>query len=306
MKPQTIRAAKKGLDRWLERFSGSESAIDDFIAHDPVQFPLRWARLHGAAPGGALQNGARQNGTRQNGASLLSAEQRADIEIAAFLAAAIAWGRRDLIIRSAQKMFAMMEPGPAAFVMSGGHRGLKSRGAAGERCVHRTFFEGDLKYFCRGLKSCYEKYGSLESLFAGAGDTDASANAGADVWQRISLFRREMAAGNKGGASKHVANPDANSACKRVNLALRWLARKGPVDTGLWSRVKPSALCIPLDVHVARNARKLGLLKRKSNDRKAVVELTENLRAFCPEDPIKYDFALFGSAILSGGDHAGS
>jgi len=257
MKPQTIHVTKKELNRWYKKFSGSESAVKDFIALDPVQFPLRYANLHKG--------------------------QQADIEIAAFLTAIIAWGRRDLIIRSAQKMFAQMEPGPAAFVMAGNYKNLKDRYDPLDRSVHRTFFEGDLKYFCKGFKSCYEKYGSLEKLFATA----------PDIWQGISLFREEMAAGNKGSYSKHIANPDANSACKRINLALRWLVRKGPVDFGLWTSIKPSALYIPLDVHVARNARKLGLLERKSNDRKAVVELTERLREFCPEDPVKYDFALF-------------
>jgi len=217
----------------------------------------------------------------------LSAEQRADVEIAAFLTATIAWGRRDLIIRSAKKMFALMEPGPAAFVTAGSFRKLRDRDDPLDCSLHRTFFEGDLKYFCRGFKSCYAKYGSLENLFAGAGDT----------WRGISLFREGMAAGNKGRYSKHIANPDANSACKRINLALRWLVRKGPVDFGLWTNVKASALYIPLDVHVARNARKLGLLERKSNDRKAVEELTKKLREFCPEDPVKYDFALFDSNI---------
>ena len=204
--------------------------------------------------------------------------RRADIEIAAFLAATVAWGRRDLILRSCRKMFELLRPGPAAFVMSGSYRTLK------DHCVHRTFFESDLKYFCRGLKHCYEKYGSLEKLFA----------CQPDIWLGISLFRQEMAAANRNRYTKHIANPQANSACKRINLALRWLVRKGPVDLGLWESLQPSSLFIPLDVHVARNARRLGLLKRGSNDKKAVVELTEKLREFCPEDPVKYDFVLFG------------
>jgi uncharacterized protein (TIGR02757 family) len=175
-------------------------------------------------------------------------------------------------------MFALMGPSPAAFVMAGNYRKLKDGN------IHRTFFEGDLKYFCKGFKYCYEKYGSLEKPFAAA----------PDIWQGIALFRHEMAAANKGRCSKHIADPDAGSACKRINLALRWLAREGPVDLGLWKSIKPAALFIPLDVHVARTARRLGLLKRKSNDRKAVEELSGKLREFCPADPVKYDFALFG------------
>ena len=204
------------------------------------------------------------------------------MEITAFLAAAIAWGRRELILKSAEKMFALMGKSPYAFVMEGDYRKLK------DNCVHRTFFERDLLYFCRGFRACYAKYNSLEALFASAGDP----------WEGISLFRETMAGGNSGIFTKHIANPAAGSACKRLHLALRWLVRReGPVDLGLWKRISPSALYIPLDLHVGRTARQMGLLERKSNDRKAVISLTEKLRAFCPEDPVKYDLALFGVSI---------
>jgi uncharacterized protein (TIGR02757 family) len=244
------------LESWYEDFCRSPGLVSDFIKNDPVQFPRSFTK-------------------------------RADIEIAAFLTATIAWGRRDLIIRSAEKMFSLMAPGPAAFVMDGDYRKLK------DHCVYRTFFEDDLKYFCRGFKSCYAKYGSLEKLFASV----------PDIWQGIALFRKEMAAVNKGLYSKHIANPGlpdrTGSACKRINLALRWLVRKGPVDMGLWKNVSPASLYIPLDLHVARTSRRLGLLERKSNDKKAVIELTEKLRKFCPEDPVKYDFALFSIGLTN-------
>jgi uncharacterized protein (TIGR02757 family) len=250
---------KKELNCRYKKFCASEVLVKDFIAHDPVQFPRRFAK-------------------------------QADIEIVAFLTATIAWGRRDLIIRSAEKMFSLMEPGPAAFVMAGDYQKLRTR------CVYRTFFEDDLKYFCKGFKSCYTKYGSLEKLFA----------SGADIWQGIALFREEMAAANKGRYSKHIADPGPadreGSACKRINLALRWLVRKGPVDLGLWKSIIPAALHIPLDLHVARTSRRLGLLKRKSNDKKAVLELTDALREFCPEDPVKYDFVLFNMGLVNGGE----
>jgi uncharacterized protein (TIGR02757 family) len=236
----------KELNCWYKKFFASEVLVTDFIAHDPVQFPRRFT-------------------------------QQADIEIAAFLAATIAWGRRDLILQSAEKLFSHMKPDPAAFVKTGDYRTLKNRN------IHRTFFEADLKYFCKGFKICYDRYGSLEKLFTSV----------PDIWQGISLFREEMAAANGGSYTKHIANPEANSACKRINLALRWLVRDGPIDLGLWKSISPSALYIPLDVHVARTARKIGLLERKSNDKKAVIELTEKLREFCPDDPVKYDFALF-------------
>ena len=241
-----IKTTQKVLDKWYEKVCTPE-----FIPHDPVKFP----RLY---------------------------KKREDIEIAAFLSAVIAWGRRDLILRSAEKMLKIMENAPYSFIKKGGHEKLKDRN------IHRTFFETDLKYFCRGFEHCYAKYGNLENLFAPADD----------VWEGFSLFREEMAKANRGRYSKHISNPGLpgknGSACKRFNLALRWLVRKGPVDLGLWKKIIPAGLYIPLDVHVARTARKLGLLTRNSNDKKAVLELTENLRAYCPDDPVKYDFALFG------------
>jgi len=254
---------QKILDRHYNKFSGSESSVRDFIEHDPVQFPLRYAKQR--------------------------PKNQADVEIAAILAATIAWGRRDLIIRSARKMFAMMEPaGPEAYILKHAvHQRCATRtkqvNPARGSCIHRTFFERDLEYFCNGFRHCYAKYGTLEKLFASQ----------PGVWRGISLFREEMAEGNNGLYTSHIANPEANSACKRINMALRWLVRKGPVDMGLWKSVKPSSLYIPLDVHVARNARATGLLERKSNDKKAVIEITEKLRQFCPEDPVKYDFVLF-------------
>ena len=248
---KTNPSVKEILERQYNKFTSSKIMTDDFILNDPVQFPRLFS-------------------------------EKADIEIAAFITACIAWGRRDLILRSAEKLFALMEGGPASFVMSNNFSRLKNRN------IHRTFFESDLEYFCKGFRYCYAKYGSMENLFT-MSLKETSVN---DVWEGIALFRKEMAAANKGYFSKHIADPE-KSACKRINLALRWLVRSGPVDLQLWKGIKPSALFIPLDVHVARNARSLGLLTRKSNDKKAVIELTENLREFCPEDPVKYDFALF-------------
>jgi uncharacterized protein (TIGR02757 family) len=190
-----------------------------------------------------------------------------------------------------------METSPAGFVMAGDYKKLKTR------CIHRTFFEDDLKYFCKGFKRCYEKFGSLEKLFAqavGAGASVAGSAEDGGIWDGIALFRETMAAGNGGRYTGHIANPEAVSACKRINLALRWLVRKeGPVDIGLWKSIPPSALYIPLDIHVGRTARTLGLLNpnRKANDKKAVIALTEKLREFCPDDPVKYDLALFGMGV---------
>ena len=263
----TDKSLMRELDYWYEKI-----CTKDFIGLDPVQFPRLFSK-------------------------------REDIEIAAFLSATIAWGRRDLILRSAKKMFSYIGPSPYDYVMAGDYKNLKNGN------IHRTFFENDLKYFCRGFKQIYSTYGSLENLFTASHS---------DVWKGFYVFRQQMAGANKGQYSKHIADPgnyieassigscaaskdsENGSACKRLNLALRWLIRKGPVDLGLWKTIKPESLFIPLDVHVARTARKLGLLERKSNDKKAVIALTEKLREFCPLDPIKYDFALFGIGAQSG------
>ncbi|MCL1992897.1 MAG: TIGR02757 family protein [Spirochaetes bacterium] len=249
-----MAATKEELERWYEKV-----CVAGFADFDPVQFPRRFS-------------------------------QRQDAEIAAFLAAAIAWGRRDLILRSAEKMFAIMGGRPFDFVSSGKYRKLAQGGAGGN--IHRTFFESDLKYFCRGFNRCFKRYdGTLENIFLRAGG----------VWQGIALFRDEMARANGGFYSKHIADPGAGeggSACKRINLALRWLVRGGPVDLGLWKNISPASLFIPLDVHVSRTARSLGLLERRSNDKKAVMLLTEKLKVFCPDDPVKYDFALFGMGAI--------
>ena len=274
-KLQTIPPLKQKLDRLYR-----ETNRPEFILRDPVQFVHKFS----SGP---------------------------DQEIAAFLAATIAWGRRDLILKSAEKMFALMGPSPYAFVMKGSFKKLGGRSQShGSRgmSIHRTFFESDLRYFCKGFKACYAKYGSLEAIFASA----------ENIWEGIRLFRETMAAANcslgnsgpeNGGMyTKHIANPATNSACKRLHLALRWLVRReGPVDLGLWKSISPSSLFIPLDLHVGRAARQLGLLGdgRKANDKKAVVSLTEKLREFCPEDPVKYDLALFGYSLRQDFFHAG-
>jgi uncharacterized protein (TIGR02757 family) len=197
-------------------------------------------------------------------------------------------------------MFSLMGSSPFDFVMSGNYKKLKDKN------IHRTFFENDLKYFCRGFKHIYTKFDNLENLFITGTvpktqlpkkNTTLCLN----VWDGFYLFRKEMANANKGEYSRHISNPGTDSengsACKKLNLALRWLVRKEPVDLGLWKHISPSVLYIPLDVHVARTARQLGLLERKSNDKKAVIALTEKLREFDRQDPVKYDFSLFGIGI---------
>jgi uncharacterized protein (TIGR02757 family) len=127
------------------------------------------------------------------------------------------------------------------------------------------------------------------------------------MWDGIALFRETMARGNEGRYTKHIADPRSSSPCKRLFLSLRWLVRReGPVDLGLWKSIPPAALCIPLDLHVGRAARRLGLLDpaRRANDRKAAIALTGKLRELCPADPARYDLALFGWGMENAGPRA--
>lgn len=215
--------------------------------------------------------------------------ERQDIEVAAFLCALIAWGNRKQILNGCQKMlFDIMEGQPYDFVMGDGWRTIDP-----EINIHRTFFGRDLQYMCKGLQWAFNvsnEWDSLEFAFAGQ----------PDMWKGIETLRSLFIHANDGKPSKHLSNPAINrhkggSACKRFNLMLRWLVRAdGIVDIGIWHDVKPSSLFIPLDVHVGRIGRELGLLARKQDDRLAVEELTDKLRDFDIQDPCKYDFALFG------------
>ena len=214
-----------------------------------------------------------------------SFSRREDIEVVALLASIIAWGNRKMILRSGNRMFhEIMHSAPYDFVMSGEWESLDDK-----QNIHRTFFVADFKYICRGLRAIFMRYGSMEHLFTGC-----------TTWEGIERLRNEMAEANGGFTTRHISNPVSvkgkpGSACKRMHMMLRWLCRNdGIVDLGIWKAVSPSLLMIPIDVHVARTARALGLVSRKQNDRRTVEELTAKLRELSPEDPVRYDFALFG------------
>lgn len=226
----------------------------EFIADDPISFPHSFTR-------------------------------KEDVEIVALLASIIAWGNRKMILRSGNRMFhEIMHSRPYDYVMSGEWENLDDR-----MNIHRTFFAADFKYICRGLRSVYAEHGSMEPLFAGC-----------SAWDGIENLRQALASANGGVATRHISNPipakgKPASACKRMHMMLRWLCRKdGIVDLGIWDCIPQSQLMIPIDVHVARTARALGLVSRKQNDRRTVEELTARLRELSPIDPVRYDFALFG------------
>lgn len=227
-----------------------------FIETDPVQFPRRYERLQ-------------------------------DIEIVSFCVATIAWGRREMILRSAERMLAKMGESPYEYVMREGYETL------GEANVHRTFFEPDLAYMLRGFHKILSENESIESFLKKRQVKNA--------WQITEALQTELQQANGGATNaKNLFSLNfEKSALKRLNMALRWLVRNdGIVDFGVWKLLKSSELYIPLDVHVANISRELGLLQRKQNDRRAVEELTAVLRGFCPEDPVKYDFALFGIGVM--------
>ena len=209
-----------------------------------------------------------------------------DIEIAAFLTATIAWGNRTMILRSAERMLSKMGESPCDFVMNEGYKTL------GTANVHRTFFEQDLAYMLRGYRNILLQFGSIKAFLESIPDLNTA-------WDITRALRSEIIKANDNNHnSKCFPSNFEKSALKRINLALRWLVRNdGIVDLGVWTFIKPNQLYIPLDVHVGNTARKLGILQRTSSDRKAVEELTGKLREFCPEDPVKYDFALFGIGI---------
>lgn len=215
--------------------------------------------------------------------------KKEDIEVSAFLTATIAWGNRKSIIKNAHRMMDLMDNAPYDFTLNHTDDDLRIL----DRFVHRTFNATDLTFFIKSLKNIYKNHDGLENIFA----TDA------DLQITISNFKRiffEIPHPQR--TTKHISDPLKGSAAKRINMFLRWMVRdnKTGVDFGLWKSIRPSQLSCPLDVHSGNVARKLGLLKRKQNDAKALSELDKNLRKLDPKDPVKYDFALFGLGVFEG------
>ncbi|WP_293892706.1 TIGR02757 family protein [Flavobacterium sp.] len=215
-----------------------------------------------------------------------------DIEIAAFLTATISWGNRKMIISNSKRMMAMMGDSPYDFVMS--HTDAQLQKAEG--FVHRTFNSEDFKTFIKALQHIYATHNGLEMAFAKNQQPLSMQPAIAEfkkLFFAVSHQRRTM---------KHVSDPMQGSAAKRINMFLRWMVRQDQngVDFGIWKSISPAALSCPLDVHSGNVARKLGLLTRKQNDGKALAELDAALRILDANDPVKYDFALFGLGVFEG------
>ncbi|MDH5474776.1 MAG: TIGR02757 family protein [Cyclobacteriaceae bacterium] len=233
----------------------------DFIEDDPIQIPHRFTK-------------------------------KQDIEIAGFFAAILAWGQRKTIINKCSELLHFMDDDPHQFILHHSENDLK----VFENFKHRTFNSTDALYFIHFLNWFYSKYHSLEEGFVtGMDKNDDTIENGIIHFQSL-FFSLEFAPQR---TRKHIATPARKSACKRLNMYLRWMVRKDDkgVDFGIWNAIKPHQLVCPLDVHVERVAKKINLLKRKPTDWRAAIELTNALKLYDPIDPVKYDFALFGMGV---------
>ncbi len=219
--------------------------------------------------------------------------KKQDIEIAGLFAATLAWGQRKTIIANAKRLMEWMDNAPHDFIRNHRETDLKKFLAF----KHRTFNATDTLYFIEFLKTHYSQHESLEDAFLRAHSTISANTEKAIVGFHELFFSLEDAPQR---TRKHVSTPVKKSTCKRLNMYLRWMVRKdrNGVDFGIWKRIKPSQLLIPLDVHVDRTARQLGLIKSKQTNWQTVLELTDNLKTFDGNDPVKYDFALFGLSVI--------
>lgn len=229
-----------------------------FIENDPIQIPHRFSL-------------------------------KQDIEITGFLTATISWGNRKSIIKDAEKMLDFMEGEPFAFVKNFEENDLKT---LDNKSIHRTFSGEDFAEFLRNLQRVYNHYESLEDLFL---VNDGEYN----FYHSLARFREVFLGKTPHRSHKHVSSTYKNSSAKRLMMFLRWMVRhdnKG-VDFGIWNRIDPKFLSVPLDVHTGNISRKLGIIRRKQNDWKTVEEMDIVLRKMNPHDPAVYDFALFGLGV---------
>lgn len=234
----------------------------DFILSDPIQIPHRYTK-------------------------------KEDIEISGFLASEIAWGKRSMIIRNADKIMKTMDDAPYDFVMNAQNSDFNRA----INCGHRTFKGEDLIFFLKSLQNIYKNHSGLENVFVEGYNNDNTVFSAIKYFREI-FFETE----HLPRSEKHIANVIKKSSAKRLNMFLMWMVRNDGrgVHFGLWNKIPASSLKMPLDVHSGNTARALGILNRKQNDWAAVIELTEKLSEFDINDPVKYDFALFGLGVFEG------
>jgi uncharacterized protein (TIGR02757 family) len=219
--------------------------------------------------------------------------KKQDIEIAGFFAAIFAWGNRTTIINKAKELIALMDNAPHQFILQHQKKDLQKL----EGFKHRTFNTTDLLYCIEFFKLHYSKNNSLENAFTKwMHKKDVTVENGLKGFYHYFFSLPHIPERTK----KHIASPEKNSSCKRLNMFLRWMVRNDNtgVDFGIWKNISPAKLVIPIDVHVARVAKKLNLLQRTQTDWQTAVELTEYLRTLDAKDPVKYDFALFSLGVI--------
>ncbi|MCK0109661.1 TIGR02757 family protein [Flavobacteriaceae bacterium S0825] len=218
--------------------------------------------------------------------------KKEDIEIAGFLTATIAWGNRKSIINNAKRMMLLIDNVPHDFIINHQDKDLEAL----KPFVHRTFNGNDFIQFIKSLQHIYKKHHGLEAVFVKHAKQDS-------LQASIHHFKKHFfEIEHLPRTQKHISDPLKNSAAKRINMFLRWMVRQdnAGVDFGIWKTLSPSQLSCPLDVHSGNVARKLELLNRKQNDAKALNELDASLRTLDKNDPVKYDFALFGLGVFEG------
>ena len=218
----------------------------------------------------------------------LFADKR-DIEISAFITSIISWGNRKSIINSSKNIMSYMDYSPYDFIMNHKKEDLSST----DKSIHRTFNMIDLNYFIISLRNIYENYGGIEDIISDKKN-------GSNIQESISSFKKIFfSLEHPQRTKKHLPSPIDGSSAKRFNMFLRWMVRsnKKGVDFGIWKKIRKSELSIPLDVHTGRIARDLRLLSRSQNDSKSVKDIDARLREMDPNDPVKYDFALFGLGV---------
>jgi uncharacterized protein (TIGR02757 family) len=218
--------------------------------------------------------------------------RKQDIEIAAFFAAIFAWGNRTTIINKSRELMQAMDMSPYQFCLDPSPATLKKL----KDFKHRTFNADDLYYFISFFQHHYSLNNSLECAFASVlGKNDETIEKGLISFRQYFFSLEHLRR-----TEKHVSSPLQNSACKRLNMFLRWMVRHDAVDFGIWKKIKPSQLICPLDLHVSRVAKKFGLITRPNADWQSALELTENLKKMDDQDPVKYDFALIKESQIGG------
>ncbi len=249
------------LQRFLDKKVQEYQTIS-FVPDDPIAVPHQYSRLQ-------------------------------DIEIAGFFAALFAWGRRSLILKKAANLLQLMDNAPYDFILQHEQNDLKRF----LNFVHRTFNATDILFFISFLGKYYKQHSSLEFAFAhNLQKDDPSVENALNGFHRF-LFQEDYPQ----RTTKHVSAPFRKSACKRLNMFLRWMVREDEkgIDFGLWKNIRPDQLVIPMDIHVSRVAGRLQLIPQgQTADWQTAVRLTTALKKFDPKDPVKYDFALFGLGVI--------